>query len=548
MEKIDLKKRCNKMKVCYIPYYGNELNDKAFSKQYDARWTNQLKRLLEKDGHEIHTYDILPVEEADSILCFDNVYFQNVRHFQRLLECGKLGNTTHIDYEPPSGNCRIHDDTGLRLLSNLFKSLITYNDHVVNGNTIVKGCIGDYYGEEREYKNDFKSRKLVAMVANYRAGLMLFGPHPDSLYNQRLEAVDYFMEHCANSFDLYGGYWPDKYSKISKGVIERKDKIDVISKYKFLISYDSITNQDGYISEKIFDCFKAKTVPIYWGANNITDYIPKDCFIDRRDFSSYQALEDFLKKMTEKQYKVYITAIEKYLKSDAYFNLFSSEASARIIYKELLRPQRKLNIQNVETILSEFEEKRKSDNRYNCSNNYYDNRYPTFASVYNFILLEKDGYTDYNILFQRSVDERYKDIKIFKRQQLKDSDTVPSYQEIKIDITKNENVYHAYDWNFKLTLGEIMAYDKTELFTYNEQTNTYCPLEIDLVASWEGFEKYFDLKVRDNYFYKGTLYVPKKEKMIEFLSKYHLVYVSKVLYRIIKLPYVFVKQFIEVFK
>ena len=115
------------LKVSYIPYYHDDMNDVAFSNKYNYRWSNYLKKMIEKDGGEIHTFDILPFEEADAILCFDNVYFQNNRFFMELYKCDKLGCTTHIDYEPPSANCRIHSDDGLIKLSNLFKSLITYN-------------------------------------------------------------------------------------------------------------------------------------------------------------------------------------------------------------------------------------------------------------------------------------------------------------------------------------------------------------------------------------------------------------------------------------
>ena len=30
----------------------------------------------------------------------------------------------------------------------------------------------------------------------------------------------------------------------------------------------------GYITEKIFDCFLARSVPVYWGPGNIADHVP----------------------------------------------------------------------------------------------------------------------------------------------------------------------------------------------------------------------------------------------------------------------------------
>lgn len=525
------------MKVSYIPYDGRELNDIAFSKKYQYRWTNILKQKLEKEGHEIHTYDILPVEEADAILCFDNIYFQNSRHFKRLYDCNKLGCTTHIDYEPPAANCKIHDDKGLRLLSNLFKSLITYNDNVINGKTLVKGCIGDYLSSEQPYKKDFKKRKLVAVIANYRVGLMLFGQHPDELYSKRGESVEYFQTHCPKDFDLYGNYWPETHKISYKGSVERNKKLDVIKKYKFLISYDSICNQNGYISEKIFDCFKAKTVPIYWGADNVTDYIPKECFIDKRDFETYEELETFLRNITEKEYEKYINAIEKYLNSDSYKNLFSSEASADIIYKELMKPKRKINKLKAKSIISSFYTKRKNDTRYNYDNNYYDSRYPTEISLVPYREIENKPYK-FEFILKTYVNKKYKNIKIMKK-------VANEYEEVNVIKDKKTGIYQAEQWHFTIPVDEIQEDGKLELYTYDPSTKKYKPLLINVIVDRIPVAKYFKLKINKNYFEK--IYT-KKEKINSFLKKYHLTYISKVVYRILKLPYVFLKQFIEVFK
>ncbi len=43
-------------------------------------------------------------------------------------------------------------------------------------------------------------------------------------------------------------------------------------------------NKPGYITEKIWDSFKARSIPIYWGASNIEEYIPINTFIDFRKF------------------------------------------------------------------------------------------------------------------------------------------------------------------------------------------------------------------------------------------------------------------------
>lgn len=319
-----------KLKISYIPYYGYEIDNLAFADKHKLRWTNVLKEKLEKEGHSFSTYDINTIKDSDYIISFDNTYFQNVRHFWNIWRAGKLGYTLHIDYEPPSAMIRIHSDRGLRVLSRLF-TVMTYNDNVVNGKSIIKGVVGDYHERERPYKKDFNKRKLLCMVANNRnrKDRIPIKKWPSELYTEREETARFFSKKHSKDFDLYGDYWHDDIK--TKGVVDRNKKLEVLSKYKFVVSYDSITRQNGYISEKIFDIFAAKCVPIYWGADNVTDYIPKKCFIDRRDFSSNEEVFEYLKTMTKKEYENRIAAIEEYLKSKQYNDVFSSESIANNI-------------------------------------------------------------------------------------------------------------------------------------------------------------------------------------------------------------------------
>ena len=364
-----------KLKICYIPYYGYETNNLAFDEKYQYRWTNILKERLEREGHSIATYDINTVKDSDFIISFDNTYFQNVRHFWNIWKAGKLGRTLHIDYEPPSAMAKIHSDRGLKVLSK-FMTIMTYNDNVVNGKTILKGVVGDFYEKPRPYKHDFKNRKLLGMVANNRSG-KLIEHWPSGLYIKRREVAEYFAENHAKNFDLYGDYWPDTLN--SKGPVSRDKKFDVISKYRFIISYDSITNQNGYISEKIFDAFKAKTMPVYWGADNVTDYIPKDCFIDKRDFSDYEELYSYLENIPEDEYEARIKNIEKYLKSDLFKSTFSSEAVAEQVFQFLQKKPRHVNYFFAAAVIAWFEFLRRTKHYYNWHNYYYDSR-PTVSN------------------------------------------------------------------------------------------------------------------------------------------------------------------------
>lgn len=137
----------------------------------------------------------------------------------------------------------------------------------------------------------------------------------NELYSQRLLAIDFFETHHPEAFEFYGRGWDSNEHPLYKGAPE--DKNAVLKNYRFSICYENMTNIQGYITEKIFDSFCCGCIPVYWGATNITDYIPKDCFLDRRDFASLEALYQRMKTMSEEEYRGYLTRIQMFLKSEA---------------------------------------------------------------------------------------------------------------------------------------------------------------------------------------------------------------------------------------
>ncbi len=142
------------------------------------------------------------------------------------------------------------------------------------------------------------------------------------LYSFREKMIRYFEKEKIE-FHLYGPGWGKANLKQHilryfpypswKGRVE--DKIGTIAWYKFNICFENMSDTPGYITEKIWDSFKAKTVPVYWGASNITDYVPKNCFIDYRDFWDFEKLYKFLSDMKEDEYNLYIQNIENFLQT-----------------------------------------------------------------------------------------------------------------------------------------------------------------------------------------------------------------------------------------
>ncbi len=162
----------------------------------------------------------------------------------------------------------------------------------------------------------FEEKKFCTLI-NGR----LCSKHPKELYSEREKMIRFF-ENKEGEFDLYGRYWEKRNYKNYRGTIA--DKLSVLKNYKFCICYENTKDVRGYITEKIFDCFCAGVIPVYLGASNICEYVPKECFIDRREFKEDQAVYDFLKAMSQETYVKYLEEAARFLKSEK-AHLFSED-------------------------------------------------------------------------------------------------------------------------------------------------------------------------------------------------------------------------------
>ena len=136
----------------------------------------------------------------------------------------------------------------------------------------------------------------------------------NELYGLRQKIINFFETKKTDDFNFYGIFWPENKYKNYKGHI--KTKLDVLKQYKFSFCFENTQNTPGYITEKIFDCFQAGCIPIYLGAKNIEQYIPKDCYINFNDFKNLDELYLFLKNFEENQWCNYYQKIANFLNSN----------------------------------------------------------------------------------------------------------------------------------------------------------------------------------------------------------------------------------------
>ena len=311
------------MKKClftYGNYNTNDLFDSHPSKiNFHAQWI-ALKEQLYKLGIDLVSKEFLNLKSPD---------------LEIHLNAWKKDNSKWPVFCILTETNYIHpDNSNIDLLKD-YKHIFSWNSDLVTmglatkiqlAHPMGKGIIDGY--EKRD--------QLVVLFGSNRS---IRGWHPkNNLYSERVKTIRWFERYAPDVFALYGKKWnmsgrlPTRFGAIIhsiekrlpfrycsfpswKGVILNKQ--DILKSSRFSIVYENIKGLKGYITEKIFDAFVAGNVPIYWGAEDIDNYIPKDCFIDRRNFINHQKLYDFLKNMPEKQYITYQENIKNFLENQS---------------------------------------------------------------------------------------------------------------------------------------------------------------------------------------------------------------------------------------
>jgi alpha(1,3/1,4) fucosyltransferase len=188
---------------------------------------------------------------------------------------------------------------------------------------------------------DFDKKKLIMSISGNK-----FSSNKGELYSYRRKTVKFLNKECPNTFDLYGVGWGDNglVSNIKRFIRHGQfdftnyqtyrgspdNKNEVISSYKFVICYENARFND-YITEKIFDVFVNKSVPIFYGANNMSEHVPENTFINREDFNSDYELISYLNKVDKNQYMEYIYNINTFLDSKEFHKFGSKYFSKNII-------------------------------------------------------------------------------------------------------------------------------------------------------------------------------------------------------------------------
>ncbi len=194
-----------------------------------------------------------------------------------------------------------------------FDKIFTWDDDIVDNKKYFKYQIPQPFITDIKPLS-FNQKKFMVNISSNKISSYL-----GELYSKRLEFIKY-AENNSIELDVFGYGWNSDI-KNYKGTTD--DKLKTLSMYKYSLCFENI-RLNGYITEKIFDCFFSGTIPVYLGAPNINEYVPKDCFIDASKFENKKELFDYLRNLKEEDYNFYISNIVKYLNGEQ-FKKFSMD-------------------------------------------------------------------------------------------------------------------------------------------------------------------------------------------------------------------------------
>ncbi len=210
----------------------------------------------------------------------------------------------------------IKPDNWERAYHDRFDYVFTWNDDLVDGrryikNNFVSDCLSPF--DFDLLKSAFAQRKLLTMINSY---VMPNEPErfPTQLYTHRIRTIRWYESNQADDFDLFGMGWNAAQFPSYRGTA--RDKLAVLSHYRFAICYENAQSYPGYISEKLQDCLLAGVVPVYGGAPNVAAWIPSNCYIDISAFVNYADLHKFLSGMSEQEHGQYLDNIRTFLQTE----------------------------------------------------------------------------------------------------------------------------------------------------------------------------------------------------------------------------------------
>ena len=285
-----------------------DLNDKWLNQDNRLDHVFLLRQELKKEGYDLATQDINNPRES-FLQLHSEVPKYKVKEDNAFLMLMESPAVIKRNWD-----VKYHEQ---------FKKIFTYNEDLIRENQDSQKY------EKIRWPVKISVPEFVPITARGRDFLLVsankFSNYKSELYSNRKEIIDFFEKELFSSFDLYGYGWENPPTSVErlnfltrvqnrlvnefkkfayvqpknyKGILTKK--LEIFKNYQFCFVLENISDLNGYVTEKIWECFSIGVIPIYFGAPNISDYFPEDSFIDLRRFNSnYSSLLKYISDMSD---------------------------------------------------------------------------------------------------------------------------------------------------------------------------------------------------------------------------------------------------------
>jgi len=349
-----------------------QLHSGGFHSSLARCWVH-LREVLTACGVPVHTADLMP----EDVTGHHNVYVSSgiLTNYRRLARRQDTTLSAFLVTESPIVEPKLY--RGLETAQRFFKRIYSCSD-----DPDLERFVGAPLScEPFRWPLDFADvdddlwsrddRKFLIMINMNKLPRVYWR----ELFTERVRAVEFFERY--GEIDLYGVGWNDPPMRVGRtwvpwtirsllnGAQRRWDRIrpdpmlraarrvyrgrletknDTLAGYRFALCFEN-TILKGWLTEKVFECFLVGTVPIYWGATDVHELIPPDCYIDMRHFSGYEDLRAFLKSLPPDSIRAYRENARDFIRSPG-FRPFSKEAFVELFLR-LLREDAGLQLEGV---------------------------------------------------------------------------------------------------------------------------------------------------------------------------------------------------------
>jgi alpha(1,3/1,4) fucosyltransferase len=276
-------------KIALIPSVDAYFNNQIFKKNFENDGTEPfsiLKQELALKKIIFNTIDLfVDYKEIDLL-----IIMRHETNIDKIFNVLSKNNKVKILYISTEEISVAPTQTKELLDFGLFDRILTWRDNEIDSKLFFKY---HYMTPHRSFKENIKSeRKLVCLINAFKKS---YYNDSNNIYSERFKVIEFYREK--KTFDLFGHNWSNYDNSIQNYKGSTPDKIRTYSNYDFSFIFENSNNELGGISEKIWDSMSAGCIPIYYGAPNIADYIPTDCFIDYKKFNNLKSLDLFLMEM-----------------------------------------------------------------------------------------------------------------------------------------------------------------------------------------------------------------------------------------------------------